>query len=296
MYNGIGLQTARGSGTNGYVQTNLANLLLSKKRVTYNSEADIKRAEAELNKEPNKELLEHRRKRHIELKCADFELLMENKGFHSAEIEAKVNEYRSLLQSQVESGELDLDAEMDIRDTHVRNKVAVEYRNRMRAALGIEDTFVDGTSFEKFVLLFDQTSRKAVSSSSSSTGSSSSTDSSSSEDSSSEDSDSSSGNDTSSTSTDESEGTSSEDSSGSKKNRKRSEKGKKSKKSSEKERPRIRDNSRHSRRLRSRHDDDDDDVDMPEYSKRRKHSSSNYYGDRHRRRGSHNGRRYSSRR
>lgn len=30
MYNGIGLQTARGSGTNGYVQTNLANLLLSK--------------------------------------------------------------------------------------------------------------------------------------------------------------------------------------------------------------------------------------------------------------------------
>ena len=32
MYNGIGLQTARGSGTNGYVQANRANLQLSKVR------------------------------------------------------------------------------------------------------------------------------------------------------------------------------------------------------------------------------------------------------------------------
>lgn len=29
-YNGIGLQTARGSGTNGYVQANLANVFLPK--------------------------------------------------------------------------------------------------------------------------------------------------------------------------------------------------------------------------------------------------------------------------
>ncbi|OZC07857.1 Cwf21 [Onchocerca flexuosa] len=149
MYNGIGLQTARGSGTNGYVQANMANLLLSKKRVAYNSEADIKRAEAEINKQPNKELLEHNRKRHIELKCADFEMLMENKGFDEAEIQKKVNEYRKLLQSQVASGELDIDAEMDNRDTHVRAKAAIENRGRMRAALGIKDDFVEGTSFEK---------------------------------------------------------------------------------------------------------------------------------------------------
>uniref|UniRef100_A0A8R1XP37 Cwf21 domain-containing protein n=1 Tax=Onchocerca volvulus TaxID=6282 RepID=A0A8R1XP37_ONCVO len=149
MYNGIGLQTARGSGTNGYVQANIANLLLSKKRVAYNSEADIKRAEAEINKQPNKELLEHNRKRHIELKCADFEMLMENKGFDEAEIQKKVNEYRKLLQSQVASGELDIDAEMDNRDTHVRAKAAIENRGRMRAALGIKDDFVEGTSFEK---------------------------------------------------------------------------------------------------------------------------------------------------
>uniref|UniRef100_A0A915AIZ1 CWF21 domain-containing protein n=1 Tax=Parascaris univalens TaxID=6257 RepID=A0A915AIZ1_PARUN len=77
---GIGLPTARGSGTNGYVQANRASLILSKQRIAYNSEADIRRAEAELNRQPNAELLEHMKKRQIELKCADFEMLMENKA------------------------------------------------------------------------------------------------------------------------------------------------------------------------------------------------------------------------
>uniref|UniRef100_A0A914R1Z9 CWF21 domain-containing protein n=1 Tax=Parascaris equorum TaxID=6256 RepID=A0A914R1Z9_PAREQ len=60
--------------------------------------------------------------RQIELKCADFEMLMENKGFDEAEIEKKVNEYRKLLLSQVASGELDIEAEMDAKDSHARAK------------------------------------------------------------------------------------------------------------------------------------------------------------------------------
>ncbi|VDO19100.1 unnamed protein product [Heligmosomoides polygyrus] len=80
MYNGIGLQTARGTGTNGYVQANLSNLLLSKKRVEYNSEADLRRSEAELNRAPNEDILQHQRKRVIEMKCAEFEMLMEEKN------------------------------------------------------------------------------------------------------------------------------------------------------------------------------------------------------------------------
>lgn len=97
MYNNIGLQTARGSGTNGYVQANLANLLFSKvcqvtfthscqetflysqNKVEYNAEADIEKAEAEVNKTPNLELLDHEYKRAIEIKCAEFEDLMEGK-------------------------------------------------------------------------------------------------------------------------------------------------------------------------------------------------------------------------
>ncbi|KAK6029516.1 Cwf21, partial [Ostertagia ostertagi] len=126
MYNGIGLQTARGSGTNGYVQANLSSLLLSKKRVEYNSEADIRRAEAQINKGPNEEILQHQRKRIIEMKCAEFEMLMEEKGFDDDEIQKKVSDYRKLLLSQLESGELNLDAELGTRDSHARAKAAAK--------------------------------------------------------------------------------------------------------------------------------------------------------------------------
>ncbi|VDO74869.1 unnamed protein product [Haemonchus placei] len=147
MYNGIGLQTARGTGTNGYVQANLSNLLLSK-RVEYNSEADIRRAEAEINRGPNEEILQHQRKRVIEMKCAEFEMLMEEKGFDDDEIQKKVSDYRKLLLGQLESGELNLDAELGTRDSHARAKAAVKNRDKMRSALGLSEDFVPGKSME----------------------------------------------------------------------------------------------------------------------------------------------------
>ncbi|KAK6036216.1 Cwf21 [Cooperia oncophora] len=149
MYNGIGLQTARGSGTNGYVQANLSNLLLSRKRIEYNSEADIRRAEAQINKGPNEEILQHQRKRIIEMKCAEFEMLMEEKGFDDDEIQKKVSDYRKLLLGQLESGELNLDSELDTRDSHARAKAAVKNRDKMRDALGLSKDFVPGKSMEK---------------------------------------------------------------------------------------------------------------------------------------------------
>ncbi|KIH64916.1 hypothetical protein ANCDUO_04764 [Ancylostoma duodenale] len=132
MYNGIGLQTARGTGTNGYVQANLSNLLLSRKRVEYNSEADLRRAEAEINRAPNEEILQHQRKR----------------GFDDDEISKKVSDYRKLLLSQLESGELNLDGELDSRDSHARAKAAVQNRDRMRSALGLDKDYIPGSSMK----------------------------------------------------------------------------------------------------------------------------------------------------
>uniref|UniRef100_A0A914DVX0 CWF21 domain-containing protein n=1 Tax=Acrobeloides nanus TaxID=290746 RepID=A0A914DVX0_9BILA len=149
MYNGIGLQTARGSGTNGYVQANLSNLLFSKNKVQYNTEADIAKAEAEVNRKPNVELLDHEYKRRIEIRCAEFEDLMEDKGFSPEEITAKVDEYRKLLLSEYEAGKMDLDHELDTRNTHSRAKVAKDGRDRFRKAFGIDEKFVDGSSLEK---------------------------------------------------------------------------------------------------------------------------------------------------
>lgn len=150
MYNGIGLQTARGTGTNGYVQANLSNLLFSKNRTDYNTEADIAKAEAEVNRAPNVELLDHEYKRTMEIKCIEFEDLMEGKGFSEEEIQAKVDEYRKLLYNEFESGKnKDMDKELDLRNSHSRAKVAKNNRDRFRSALGIDASFVDGTSLEK---------------------------------------------------------------------------------------------------------------------------------------------------
>ena len=81
MYNGIGLQTARGSGTNGYVTRNIALLRNGKQdRVDYKSEEELKKLDAQLNKKPNQDILEHERKRKVELKCIEMYELMEEQG------------------------------------------------------------------------------------------------------------------------------------------------------------------------------------------------------------------------
>lgn len=101
MYNGIGLPTPRGSGTNGYVQRNLAYLTTYKDKINYKTEEDIKRADAIAFKEPNKDILMHEKKRQIEVKCFELEQLMGDQGYTEDEIEAKVSALRRELTSKL---------------------------------------------------------------------------------------------------------------------------------------------------------------------------------------------------
>ena len=80
MYNGIGLQTPRGTGTNGYVQRNLSSVRRHKQRAEYMREQDVKRAQGDLIRPPNAEILLHMRKRRVELKCIEMQDLMEEQG------------------------------------------------------------------------------------------------------------------------------------------------------------------------------------------------------------------------
>lgn len=81
MYNGIGLTTARGSGTSGYVQRNLSSLNKQKhKKEDYKTEEDIQRMEAALSRPPNKDILNHQKKRQIELWCLEERERLEAKG------------------------------------------------------------------------------------------------------------------------------------------------------------------------------------------------------------------------
>lgn len=81
MYNGIGLVTPRGSGTNGHVQRNVAFVRPGKKdNVNYRTEDDLAKLDAQSNRQPNQGILDHERKRKIEVKCAELEEVLESQG------------------------------------------------------------------------------------------------------------------------------------------------------------------------------------------------------------------------
>jgi len=84
MYNGIGLETARGSGTNGYVQRNLSFIRRHKDTIDYKSEEQLQKLDSQLNRGPSHEILDHERKRKVELKCMEMQELMEEQGWVGA--------------------------------------------------------------------------------------------------------------------------------------------------------------------------------------------------------------------
>jgi len=69
MYNGIGLGTARGSGTNGYVTRNLSFV---KPQNGGFKPYDYSKAEpARKSRKPNDDVLLHKSKRQIEVECLE---------------------------------------------------------------------------------------------------------------------------------------------------------------------------------------------------------------------------------
>ena len=78
MHNGVGLLTPRGSGTSGYVQGNKFNLRggpppRQQPRQSFDDSGPVQR-------QPNKGILDHNRKREIELKIAKEQAKMEDEG------------------------------------------------------------------------------------------------------------------------------------------------------------------------------------------------------------------------
>lgn len=77
MYNGIGLQTVRGSGTNGYVQ---ANKFLVRHRQTKVERRDFADGQGQggVLRKANKDILDHEKKRQIELKILMLQVSFQN--------------------------------------------------------------------------------------------------------------------------------------------------------------------------------------------------------------------------
>lgn len=109
-YNGIGLQTARGSGTSGYIQANLGG---SKEKESGDIKSshykrrklkeqirkrEDKREVHDTNKEDAKlEIYKHNRRRNIEVKCMELRDELEDNDVEENVIEKRITELRNRL-------------------------------------------------------------------------------------------------------------------------------------------------------------------------------------------------------
>ncbi|KAI4986240.1 hypothetical protein ZWY2020_018870 [Hordeum vulgare] len=99
MYNGIGLQTARGSCTNGHVQSNKF-FIQPRAKAPLHGHGDG----AAGMRRPNKEILEHDRRRQTELRMVELRDTLEEQGCSEAEIEQRVKQARKEAELEAAGG------------------------------------------------------------------------------------------------------------------------------------------------------------------------------------------------
>ncbi|QQP51779.1 Serine/arginine repetitive matrix protein 2like, partial [Caligus rogercresseyi] len=101
MYNGIGLGTARGSGTNGYVQRNLSFVRPKKEGPSFYRDDEESSSNGLHRSGPNPGILDHERKRKLEVKVAELEDVLTDQGVPPEEIQEKLNSYRKMLMERL---------------------------------------------------------------------------------------------------------------------------------------------------------------------------------------------------
>lgn len=143
MYNGIGLQTARGSGTNGYIQRNLSHV----------KPRDAPRPQSEekvRHIEPDEKILEHDRKRKVEVKCIELQDELEEQGVPDDQIEERVSALRKELQARNTSARPSHQEAKNLRpsDTHALGAAKRAETAKMERALRIHSDYQEGESFQ----------------------------------------------------------------------------------------------------------------------------------------------------
>ena len=76
MYNGVGILTPRGTGTSGHVQTNKFNV----RRAPVPKFGEGADKQHSVDRKPNKDILEHNRRRQLEIKLLELSDQLEEAG------------------------------------------------------------------------------------------------------------------------------------------------------------------------------------------------------------------------
>lgn len=137
MYNGLGLKTPRGSGTNGYVQRNLS-FAKPRNNTPYKYDAEsVKPA-----RKPSADILLHRSKRQIEVECLLLQEELKEAGGHSEE------EIAALVAKLRENKLAQLEERLKRNSTEALRVEKETEMERLKTAFGIRSDAKEGDAFK----------------------------------------------------------------------------------------------------------------------------------------------------
>ncbi|KAF8761540.1 Aminotransferase [Rhizoctonia solani] len=144
MYNGIGLTTPRGSGTNGYVVRNLSHIR------SRDGQQDMHKFDQAppKHREPDAGILEHERLRKIEVRCLELQLELEENNIPEENIEAEVSKLREQLMASMTSVPTS-GKNLKPNDTHGMALAKKTELDKMARALGTSSSYVEGDAFNR---------------------------------------------------------------------------------------------------------------------------------------------------
>ncbi|KAI5804076.1 cwf21 domain-containing protein [Peziza echinospora] len=155
MSSNVGLTTPRGSGTSGYVQRNLSHL--KPRQHTLTSPYPLPSSATSSNttqrlRQPDKSILEHERKRAIEVQCFALRDELEEKGeLDEDEIDEQVDELRKKLAREGEERGTVMGAAKGLKrhQVHELAEAKLAENARMEKALGIASDYEEGSHWQK---------------------------------------------------------------------------------------------------------------------------------------------------
>ncbi|KAB8349481.1 hypothetical protein FH972_023508 [Carpinus fangiana] len=147
MSENVGLSTPRGSGTSGYVTKNLSHLKPRRAGEPYSRDREeLKHRQ----RQPDKELLEHNRKREIEVKVFELRDKLEEDGKDEDEIDDECDAFRKKLQAEAKKAGGPTDARgLKSHQVHELAKAKIEESEKLRKAFGIREDYEEGSHWKR---------------------------------------------------------------------------------------------------------------------------------------------------
>ncbi|KAK4169283.1 putative pre-mrna-splicing factor cwc21 protein [Cladorrhinum sp. PSN259] len=157
MSDNVGLSTPRGSGTSGYVQRNLAHMRPRDKAAPYAPRDSSSLSQSHhIQRQPDKGLLEHDRKREIEVKVFELRDKLEEEGeLQEEEIDEQCDILRKkLLAEQQENDRKNKNApgprrNIKMHQVHELADAKIKESERLRQALKISKDYEEGSHWRR---------------------------------------------------------------------------------------------------------------------------------------------------